>query len=291
MSKLFKRNVLITLFRMSSPKSTEFNPKPLSAGEQLEVTDLRVKFKIIRDFTKHPNNTSIDIYNLSPQSRADLQTKPLRVQIAAGYDGINRLMAVGDLFFGQSKQEGTDWVTLLQLTDGGRSYGFSRMNKSFARNSTYRQVLRDVARSMGVQLPPALEKNADLDRQLPTGAALVGPSRDELTRYLAPFGYDWSFQNGVLRVLQDNEVVNNGQFLLIGEEQGMIGTPEFGSPPHSGKPPHVTVKMLLYPELVPGDFVQLKSKAKSGNFKIIKVTHQGDTHGKDFETEIEIKPL
>ena len=107
MTKLFNRNVLVTVFRMSSPAATEFNPKPLGPGEQLEISGLRVKFKVERDFSKHPNNTSIEIFNLAPKTRADLQTLPLRVQLAAGYDGVNRLMAVGDLFFAQSKQEGT----------------------------------------------------------------------------------------------------------------------------------------------------------------------------------------
>ena len=70
----------------------------------------------------------------------------------------------------------------------------------------------------------------------------------------------------------------------------MIGTPEFGSPPKSGKPPHMTVRCLLYPELVPGDLVQLSSRAKSGLFKLVKVTHSGDTHAADWQTEVEIQP-
>lgn len=298
MTRLFNRNVSVTVWRMSSPPATQFNPRPLGAGEQLEITDLRVKFHIRRDFSRHPNNADVEIYNLSAETRADLQTRPLRVQLSAGYDGENRLLTTGDVLFSMSKQDGTaghaigvDWVTLLQLQDGGRTFGGSRVNKQYAPGTTYRQIIRDVARSMGLQIPPALEKNPKLDQQFFAGASLSGSAADELSRLLSPFGYQWSIQNNVLRVLGDGEVVNKGQALVIGEEQGMIGTPEFGSPPKSNKPPHMTVKMLLYPELVPGDLIQLNSKAKSGNFKLIKVEHKGDTGSTEWITEVEIQPL
>ena len=52
----------------------------------------------------------------------------------------------------------------------------------------------------------------------------------------------------------------------------------------------MTVKMLLYPEIVPGDLVQVTSKVKNGLFKVVKVRHSGDTHGHDWWTDLEIAP-
>lgn len=289
---LFKRTYSCRLFRTSTPTvPTSFQVKALGPGEELEVTQLRMKFKITRDFSKHPNNCEVHLYNLAPNTRADFDIKPLSLQLNAGYDGINRLLFVGDVRFAMSKQDGTDWETMLQLGDGARTYANARVKKQYAAGTTYRQALTDCAKSMGLVLPPALAKDSQLDRPFNAGHVAYGPARDELDRLFSTFGYQWSIQNGVLRVLTDEQVVTPVEAVVISEEQGMIGSPEFGSPPKSGKPPHVRVKLLLWPELAPGDKIQLKSKAKSGFFKIIKVEHEGDTHGEPWFTTVEIKPL
>lgn len=290
MSRLYKRTINVAVWRMSTPPATAFNPRPLGEGEQLDISELKVKFKVVRDFSRHPNSSDVEIYNLSPATRADLQTRPLKVQLTAGYGGENRLLTTGDVRYAQSKQDGPNWVTLLQLADGGRTYGVSRINKSYPAGTTYRQVLRDISAAMGLQLPPALARDVDLDRKFVAGNVASGPARDELSKLLAPFGYAWSIQNGALRILADDQTVSNSP-LIIGEEQGMIGTPEFGSPPKSGKPPHMSVKVLLYPELIPGDLIELRSKAAPGRYKVVKITHSGDTHGSDWVTEAEIKPI
>ncbi len=291
MSRLFKRKVEVIVWRESTPSDpTNYKPQTLGSGEQLEIRDLRVKFRVVRDFSKHPNSAEVEIYNLAPHSRALLQELPLKIQVSAGYDdGPMRLVASGDVRFTMSKQDGVDWVTMIQIGDGARAYAHARVNKSFGKNTTYRQLLGSIATSMGLKLPSNIA-TLPLDTKIVTGATLHGPARDEMTRVLDAFGLAWSIQNGTLRILSDQAVVP-GSALPLGVEQGMIGTPEFGSPPKSGKKPHMTVKCLLYPELIPGDKIQLTSKAKSGLFKLVKVEHAGDTAGGEFMTSVEIQPL
>jgi len=287
---LFGRTISLVLSRMSAVTDpTSFTQRPLGPGEELALDDMRIKFKVQRDFSKHPNNCEIEVYNLAPQTRHDLEQKPLSVRLAAGYGGFNRLLFIGDVTFAQSEIDGTEWCTLLQLGDGSRTFAQSRVSAEYKRGTTYRTVLTSTAKSMGLTLPPALLKDAKLDTKFSTGHTAYGPAQEELTKLLAPFGYFWSMQNGVLRVLKGNETVS-GESIVLSEENGMIGTPEFGSPPKSGKPPHVTVKLLLYPELAPGDKATLKSRAKSGSYRIDKVEHSGDTHSSDWHTSVEIKP-
>lgn len=297
--RFFKRVIRVTTFRENAPADPErFFLTQLS--NSLEVTKLRVQFKVHRSLTKNPNQCDITITNLNEVNRIDLESKPLLVQLDAGYeDDALRLLYTGNLRFGMTKEEGPNWETLMQLGDGDSAHRWARVNKSYAPGTSVRTVLRDAAKSMGYELPPNLAKDKTLDRSFATGTTSHGPTRDELTRLLAPFGYHHSFQNGVLRVLKDGETTP-GTAIPIGEEQGMIGTPEFGSPPRSGKPPHVTVKLLLYPELSPGDTIQLNSRvtnpggiaaAHKGLYRIEVVRHHGDTHGKDWTTTCEIKPL
>jgi hypothetical protein len=289
----FNRVARVTAFRENVPTDpTQFTVSRTATS--VEITDLRIQFKVHRSLTKNPNQCDITITNLSGPSRTDLETKPLLVKLEAGYvNDALRLLYTGDLRFAMTKEQGANWETLLQLGDGDCMHRWARVNKSYGPNTSVRTILRDCARSMGFDLPKNLEGDKSLDQVVATGRTSHGPSRDELTKLLAPYGYTYSIQNGVLRVLRENDVAP-GSAIPIGEEYGMIGTPEFGTPPKSGKPPHMTVHMLLYPELSPGATVQLKSKVKNGLFRIETVRHEGDTHGnghRSWVTQIEIKPI
>lgn len=295
MNSFFNRIVRVTASRENVPSDpTRFDVKRTATS--VDITDLRVQFKVHRSLTKHPNQCDITITNLAERSRADLETKPLLVQLDAGYaDDALRLVYTGDLRFGMSKQDsgGQNWETMLQLGDGDCMHRWARVNKSYAPGTSVHTVLRDCARSMGLELPKNLLSVKDFDESFETGRTSHGWSRDELVKLLAPYGYTYSIQNGVLRVLRQEEVAP-GTAIPIGEGYGMIGTPEFGSPPRSGKPPHMTVNMLLYPELTPGSLVELKSRSKNGLFRLEVVRHEGDTHGsghQSWTTQVEIKPV
>lgn len=287
----FKRNAKITAWRTTVPAvGSVFNPEKLGTNG-IEITDLRIEFEIERTLTKNPNTCDVTITNLSEATRAELQRKPLLVNVEAGYDGVSRLLFVGDMHYASSKQDGADWSTLLQLGDGDRVHHSARVNKSYNGTVTIKQVLRDVAKSFGQTLPANIESATDLNARLEGGLISFGRVRDELTRLLAPYGYQWSFQNNRLQILRDDEARNDTY--LINEDAGMIGTPEFGSTPRSGKPPNMTIKLLLYPEILPGAKIKLESKAVPGGsvFKVLSVKHRGDTSGGDWYTSLEVKPL
>lgn len=287
--RLFKRNVRITCWRETVPEDpTVFQVSKLP--NQTEITDLRVQFRVRKDLHKTPNTCDVTITNLAQTTRADLETKPLNVQLEAGYDDVYRFMFLGDLRFAMTKLDGPNWHTLLQLGDADCHYKWARMNKTYGSNTSVKTIIRDAAKSMGLPLPRNVEEDPDLNEVFKNGELAHGATRDQLTHYLAPYGYSWSIQNGQLRILRDDRT-HADTYKEINEENGMIGSPEFGSPPRNGLPPHMTVNMLLYPELTPGDKVLLTSKVKSGFFRIENISHEGDTHGQTWTTTAEIRPL
>lgn len=294
--QLFKRNVRVTCWRETVPADAT-NYQVSRYPEQTEITDLRVQFKVEKSLPHgkkpKPNTCDVTITNLAKNTRANLEMKPLVVELHAGYDDVYHFMFGGDLRFAMTKMDGPNWETLLQLGDGDCHHRWSRVNRTYASGTSVRQILRDVTRSMNMKLPDDLAKDPALDKKFVHGDVAFGPARDKLTELLAPFGYQWSIQNGALRVLREDRP-QPGTYLEISEAQGMIGSPEFGSPPRSGKPPHMTVRSLLRPEINPGDLVRVVSKiiaGGAGDFRIESVTHEGDTHGDAWETQCEIKPV
>jgi hypothetical protein len=291
--RLYKKIAKVSVWRETMPAPTQFVTQQLVPGEQLDLNAVRIKFKIRKTLTKTPNQGDVYLYNLAESTRSDLETLPLVVQVEAGYDGVARLLFLGDLHFGMSEEKGPTWETLLQCGDGLRKHAHARCNRSYKAGTSIRQVLSDAVATMGFTLPKNLANDSALDQPFRNGTVSYGPTRDELTRLLAAQGYHWSVQNGQLRVLKDDEVSNLGA-LPIDKQHGMIGSPRYGSPPKSGKPPHVRVKMELYPELTPGDLVIVTAKGfnhgKAGKFRLESVEHNGDTHSTDWTTEVELKP-
>jgi hypothetical protein len=298
----FKRLAKLTVYRMSTPlfddkfESTRVSQTGSKDATEtttgLVITDLRMQFEIERDLTKHPNSCTVKITNLNEHSRAALTKKPLHVVVEAGYDGVLRVLYEGDLNWGMSTLEDSDWVTTLQLADGGRAYAGARIAKSYSRGTTYKTVVKDLCTSFGQPFPKNLdspENAALLVKQLSSGGVAFGEAREELSRILDPIGLGWSFQNGKLQILRETETASD-QY-EISEATGMIGTPDFGTPNENGKPPHITVTSLLYPELRAGSRAVVKSRELNGLFKIIKVTHTADTHGAEWETKVEIRAV
>lgn len=263
--------------------------EPLPNG--IEITKLRVQFKVEKTLDKEPNTCELQISNLAEGTRANLCKKPLIVRVDAGHeeDGGARHLFAGDLRYGWSKQDGTDWVTTLQLADGSRAFQHARVNRSYKAGTSVLTAVRDAARSMGLDLPKDVLVSDDLQRAFASGVQLYGSSADELTRLLAPFGYGWSIQNGRLSVLKDDEV-NTNRALVISQDTGLLGSPEFGAPEKDGKPPTLTIRTLLYPQLTPGGMLSVQSKSVNGIFRAERVTHTGDSHGDDWVTEVEAKP-
>ena len=289
-TQLFGRTARLTLLREKPVVGTSaFTGK--SVGEQITIENLRIKFKIERSLSKHPDVCDINVYNLSDRSRIDVESKPLRVQLDAGYRELPRLMFVGDLRFAMTELANETWDTLLQCGDGDRAHFGAKLSKSYGAGTPIKQVLKDVAGTMGLVLPKNVLQDPALDAQFSAGKHAHGRSRDLLASLLSPYGYTYTRQGGQIVVLRENET-SPGEAIPISEKQGMIGTPEFGSPPKSGKPPHIKVKLALYPELCPGQTIDLNSRFKKGLFRIEKARHEGDTMSKDgWVTEIEIKPL
>lgn len=291
----FKRVWKVTAFRAKpgtpggfvNSHTDFFEPQP----NGIEITKLRVQFSIEKSLDKEPNTCELTLTNLAEGTRADVCRKPLIVRVEAGHEedeGL-RLLFQGDLRYGFSKQENTDWSTVLQLADGSRAYQHARVSRSYRSGTSALTAVRDAARSMGVVLPRNVEADPALSRGFAAGVQLHGPAREELTRLLAPFGYSWSIQGGRLVVLKDDEV-DAGRAVVISQETGLLGSPEFGAPEKDGKPPTLKVRTLLYPQINPGQTLDVRSRGIDGIFRAERVTHVGDSHGDDWFTEIEAKP-
>ena len=272
----------------------------------LEIENLRINFSIQKTASKNPNNCKIKIYNLRATTRKTIETPGTRCILYAGYkeDVGAMLIFSGAVLYAWTRFDGPNVITELDLGDGTQELRDTTISVGYGKNVKSKQVLGDVAKKMG--LPLTLAGNAP-ERTWKNGLSYYGSARTLLDKACVGTGLEWSVQNGNLQVLEKG-MVTTRQGIEISSSSGMIGGPESEREEKSeangkkssggeskGKQQDPTkywngwkVKTLLMPMLNPGDRVSLKSKSVEGVFRIEELTHTGDSHEGDWQTELKL---
>ena len=284
---LFNRRVHVTLAKPVAGSFVSTEPNGI------EVTDLRMSFKIEKKLQKNPNTAEIVIYNLAPHSRAMLEKKPVHVRLDAGYGETIHRLWIGDMTFSSSRYDNVDWVTVIEIANGERAYNHARVNRSFkkASGTDLYGVINEVSAAFEMPLNLPSDVKAQLkDKKLQKGMTLRGPARNALDKILKAEGLEWSIQDNVIQILKP-EQLRSDQAHLINQSTGMIGVPEYNAPKKPGEKAVLKLRMLLHAGLVPGQKIKVESETITGVFRLEAVTHTGDTHTNDFYSDIEAKPV
>lgn len=255
----------------------------------VEVTDLRVQFKVSKSLGKEPNTAEIVITNLSRDRRAQLQQAGGKFILQAGYDIVVEQLFVGDIRNVSHIRDGADWNTLIKSGDGERAYRWARVNESFKSGTPVKDVLLKIAQALGIDEGNLGETAKQFVGQYLNGYSAMGPAARELDRILRSEGYSWSIQDGAVQVLRDDTSTT----LLIPDlrpDTGLIGSPEIGADEKT-KGPIVKAKSLLQPRIKPGGRVSITSERFKGEVRVTKVNHDGDTAGGPWYSSLEGEPL
>lgn len=263
------------------------------AGERKPI--LRTQFRVELTDQKEPNQAEISIFNLASQSRTRVQKKGVLSKIEAGYIGNTSLIFRGNLDYGTTTKQGTDWVTSLQSSDGGPQFRGSRINTSFTQGTSIVDAIKAAAEATGLGLGNlATELTKGLPRttavQFVKGLVVSGVASQELDKLLKRAGFNMSIQQGQIQLTRGSEPIDPSVAVVLQSGTGLIGSPEAGD---DGK---LVARSLLQPQLLPGHLIRLKSGLRAGVFeidgffRIDKVTFTGDTWGGDWYADCEIRP-
>lgn len=282
--RLYDRVARLTVSRPSGFFSQEPNA--------VVIEDLQIEFSIVKDLTSTPNSAEVKVYNLAERTRTEFTKRPLHVLLEAGYDGRLQRILQGDAIHTPSAHTGVEWCTTIEVKDGGRAHAHARVSKSYKPGARVADVIRDTVESMGLTLSSAASGAAALQQRFASGVAVHGPAAAELDRLMRSRGVGWSIQDGRMQVLEADGGFLPGEAPVIEEDAGMIGEPAVNLPKKSGDPPTWIVKSQLYPGILPGGRVVVRSRLVGGTFKVLRVAHTGQVpEGADWTTELELKPL
>lgn len=296
MARLFKRQAKLTI---AVPVG---GAKKLNSygADLVEITDLRFSFRVRKTLGKEPNTAEFTVWNLSQQSRAELQGKALRLTLSAGYEDTLAALFVGDSRHVDSSPDGPDWMTVIQCGDGERGYRHGRVSESFRAGVPVTSVLQKIADGLQIDGTSVTGVEGLRGRQYVAGYTAHGRAARELDRILRGFGFEWSIQDGHLQVLAP-EAATAETIVELSAATGLIGSPTLNTPsptqqldPFTGRvrsvggKPTLKAKSLLQPEIKPGRRVRIDSVTGiKGLFRVTDVTHMGDTKGAEWYSDFE----
>jgi hypothetical protein len=266
-----------------------FNRSVTLRVETLEITGLRIGFKVEKAHKKATNTCEVMVWGLSENTRKALaKQKRVRVQLIAGYVGTEAQLYAGELRVASSTKQGPEWITKVESGDGEHRAREARISKSFAR-LTFDQMLNELAGALGVGAGNAAELAANgkfqgAIKSLTKGTVLNGQAADILDRMARSSGYEWSVQDGQLQFLEVGKALQRTAVSLT-PDTGLLGSPEVGE---KGV---VTARSWLQPSIIPGRKVHIRSRQVNGFFRVLKLLHRGDTRGSEWYTEIEGQPV
>lgn len=286
-------------------------------GTGLEIRGLRMAFSIQKGSVKTPNKCTVRVWNVRKTMRPRIEAIGLVLVLRAGYsEDIGEVtLFAGDVTRSYSYHEGPDIITELELADGFSEFRDKKITVSYAAGATTLQVLRDITKRFGLtvrSLPTDVP-----DKQYKNGFAFVGRCRDAMDKACEYMGLEWSIQNREVQVIKRGGTVRQKAYLLT-PKTGLLGSPMQESQTMTEKAGAklgyteqqrgVSVEFeldrdgtydkmlrvygykvltLLQPLIEPGGFVQVRSDGIDGEFfRVEELTHVGDTHGKEWHTEL-----
>lgn len=269
-------------------------------GEIL-ITDLDVNFKVTRTSDKDPNTCEVTVFNLNRDNRDAIGglENPV-VQIKAGYRGRPDVDTesgqtdsegnMGVIFLGDCREAGSTydpplWLTVVESGDGERSTRFDRINRSFAKGTSFKNVIDAAAKSMRVGLGNLTQGIGDASiSEYVNGVTLSGQSSKQLDRLARSAGLEWSIQNSELQVLKAGATLSDFAVKLT-PDTGLIGSTTIDS---AGV---LRGRALLNSDIIPGRQLVIESLSVSGEFKVKKTEFTGSSQGTDWDVVFEAERL
>jgi len=282
-------------------------------GTALQVENLRVSFRVKKTSTSDFNTASIQIYNLNKDTREKINAIDLGnlVSVKAGYvDQKQEIIFVGNTLLTTINVERPNVITKIEAQDGHGVMNQLKFSISYKAGSFAVKILKDV-----LAKTPIDAKHIDWskihDKQYKNGFCFQGDAKVLFTNVCNYLDAIWSIQNNQMKITPITGV-DTAQIIYLTSETGLIGSPEkirddalalYGTQFRKKNTIKVVgatgkkyrkaigggykIKCLLQPFIEPGSVVQVKSDTINDiQFRVVEVEHVGDTHGNDWQSNV-----
>lgn len=274
-----------------------------NTGEFLRITNendgpsLRITFSVAHGYGDSPTYAEISVYGLKPGNEAKIFDKYRMVTLQAGYREL-----YGRIFHGQivniqrerSGPGGVERCIKLFCRSGAQALDESFVNITLGPNTPYTEIIRACAAKFGKPVI-FLGDFSHLPKCL-RGYILNGSTKAALNKLAKSFRFDWYITEEHVMIAKEG-AVQGGETFKISARSGMIGSPAVTDI-------SVNTRMVLNAAIQVGRVIRIESEAPrfefsgaywnevprsigEGVYRVVRYTHIGDSHGDQWETQIE----
>lgn len=264
-------------------------------GKTFDVSELRCTFEIVKTAIRQPNQSILKIYNLNPEDENKLIQNGQRIIIEAGYTGSQ----YGMIFSGniiqplRSKENGVDYVLTLVSMDAERYATYGLVGVSLVAQQSSRDAINALLTKSSFKAGAGFLTDTEI--KYPRGKIMFGKSTDYLEQISVSANATYYTDDGKVNIIKAPDTAK-GKVLSFGPETGLIGTPvqnELGIECNVLLNPQVQLNSLFHVDnkkiqnyrYSPGSPV--RSLDSEGLYRVISLTHTGDTRGDTWETHIQ----
>lgn len=263
---------------------------------------LEIRFENPFDDDSKPNETEIQLYNLSKDSISRIK-RGVRCTLQGGYRGEVGVLASGIVSRAVTKREGVDKITTVFVLEGddfsrikvtsktadpaekytsGKKKGQDKKQKlqiAFKKDTKGSVIINKLIKVLGIKLaaPPKLTR----DKVYKKGYTVTGLILNNLEEVVRDCGSTLYYRRGrlVIRPLKEGF----DERFTVSEETGLIASPE---PYEDDGERGIKVKMLLQHRITVASIVKVKSSTTNGTYRVVRGKHVATSDG--FFTEAEM---
>lgn len=234
---------------------------------------LTIEFDIKRNTFAQSNTAKFKIYNLGASTRNQIYqdkyyiNRLCFVEFYAGYGDNMPLIFKGKVMEAYYNDEGTEIVTNIKCLDNDIIQSYT--NATFEAGTPKKDVLTIISKDMK---NCRLVNVGSLEGNLQTPLVVNDFSFVAINKLTGGHVF---IDNGVINMLQDNEVLKDVVIPKLSDESGLLR-----SPTRAGT--QVEVDCIFSPEIIVGQLVEIESKKApiyNGQFKVVGIHHQGTISG------------
>ena len=227
------------------------------AGEKIDLSAVSSKtgrrldmsFNCFLSETSEPNTGECVIYNLTETNRNKIVEKG-KIEIFAGYDGVYKLVSVGDIQTVSNRNPATDWETKITWGDGQRAYLDTNFNKSYKEGVEVQTILDDLASSFGLAI-----NSVKITDVLNGGLSVDGKTKDILNSLTNDYGIEWTIQDEEVRLISKGKPIDD-EIIVISQDTGLLEFPQISDK-------GIDFIAQLNSDLRPNKLVDIRSKGST----------------------------
>ena len=272
----------------------EYKVIAIKDGEKREYTGVRIEFKINIHGDTKLNEMDLSLTNLNEISRKFFEDSKYKcdIELQAGYKNFFGTIFKGTVEYlndrkgdhitgfkkHHSKHNDTAWITSIKSVDGIKAVRNNIFSISINEKTDPHKIINQLVDRMNIDKGAINTKS--IKKHYEKGYSSIGPTHSLLENITKSQGYNYKIQKNRIDIWKIGTPFSD-ETILLDIESGLIGSPE-----RTEK--GLKLKSLLRYDFEIGRLIELNSRYEKGLYIIKEIIHTGDSHGDNWESDIEV---